>query len=543
MTVSPRIDASISSAGATGSVRPAAAGAAVQLQRAAGTGWTTVSSTVTDGTGAFTFGGPLAPGDYRVRCAPGGGLQPGPLDRGHRVMRRLAALVVLALALVAASAAAAFENTEPLAAQQWYLTRDSAWDFWPTPPKTLAPVKVAVIDSGIDGGHPDLRGRVVAARSFVGGSPYRDEEGHGTFVAGEIAANPFNGIGIAGMAFNARLIVAKVVEPDGTVSLAAEVAAIRWAVKEGARVINLSLGGVRDPLDPELDTYSSIEQAAVEYAYSKGAVVVAAVGNGPQSPATPWDFAHYPSALPHVIGVSALDENGSVPTFSNRDAVFNDIAAPGANIVSTIPRQLVEPAGGVSRRAVLGLWAVRVQRRDRHVVRRAAGLGRRRAPARRRSEAQSRPGVVAARAKRRRRLGRDGLPGVPGRPRHVLGLGQPRRPVRAHHAHQRDEAAAARPLRAERRGRCVVTCATAASADDRRVARLLGRQRRRLPLLPAARAGALCAAHAGDEGGDPARRLEPRHEAGRGASGRPPPPRRRVACGRARRRGSPIARR
>jgi stage II sporulation protein D len=77
VTVTPRIDASISSAGAAGSVRPAAAGAAVQLQRSAGTGWTTVSSTVTDSTGAFTFGGPLAPGDYRVRCAPGGGLQPG----------------------------------------------------------------------------------------------------------------------------------------------------------------------------------------------------------------------------------------------------------------------------------------------------------------------------------------------------------------------------------------------------------------------------------------------------------------------------------
>jgi SpoIID/LytB domain protein len=77
VTVTPRIDASISSAGATGSVRPAVGGATVQLQRAAGTGWTTVSSTVTDGNGAFTFGGPLAAGDYRVRCAPGGGLQPG----------------------------------------------------------------------------------------------------------------------------------------------------------------------------------------------------------------------------------------------------------------------------------------------------------------------------------------------------------------------------------------------------------------------------------------------------------------------------------
>ena len=257
-------------------------------------------------------------------------------------MRKLLVGVLLVAALAAASSAAAFDNNEPLAAQQWYLTQDKAWDFWSTAPTDLATIKVAVIDSGIDGHHPDLEGRVVAAHSFVGGSPYRDEDGHGTFVAGEIAANPSNGIGIAGMAFNARLIVAKVVEPDGTVSLPAEVAAIRWAVHEGARVINLSLGGVRDPLDPQLDTYSAIEQAAVEYAWSKGVVVVAAVGNGPQSPATPWNFAHYPAALPHVIGVSALAQDGSIPAFSNRDAVFNDIAAPGENIFSTIPRQLAE---------------------------------------------------------------------------------------------------------------------------------------------------------------------------------------------------------
>jgi hypothetical protein len=256
-------------------------------------------------------------------------------------VRRLALLALVIAGLAAASTAAAFDNVEPLANQQWYLTRDSAWDFWETPPE-LAPVKVAVIDSGIDGGHPDLAGRVVAAKSFVGGSPYHDDEGHGTFVAGEIAANPFNGVGIAGLAFNARLVIAKVVEPDGTVSLDAEVAAIRWAVQQGARVINLSLGGVRDPLDPRLDTYSPVEQAAVEYAYSKGALVVAAVGNGPQSPATPWDFAHYPAALPHVIGVSAIRQDGSVPDYSNRDAVFNDLAAPGDGIFSTIPRQLAD---------------------------------------------------------------------------------------------------------------------------------------------------------------------------------------------------------
>jgi subtilisin family serine protease len=259
-------------------------------------------------------------------------------------VRTLALLSVL-VALAVPAVAAAFANTEPDAAREWYLEQDQAWSFWPTMP-TLAPIKVAIIDSGIDGSHPDLAGRVVAAKSFVGGSPYRDEQGHGTFVAGEIAANPSNGVGIAGLAFNARLIVAKVVAADGDVSVPAEVAGIRWAVDEGARVINLSLGGVRDPLNASLDTYSPLERAAVEYAYSKGAVVVAAVGNGTQSPSTPWRYAAYPAALPHVIGVSAVRRDNSVPAYSNRDAVYVDVAAPGDDMFSTIPSNLVADDSG-----------------------------------------------------------------------------------------------------------------------------------------------------------------------------------------------------
>jgi subtilisin family serine protease len=246
------------------------------------------------------------------------------------------------VALLAAPLAGAFDNTEPLAAKQWYLTADNAWSAWPSMPQ-LFPIRVAVIDSGIDGGHPEFKGRIAAAKTFVGGSALQDTDGHGTFVAGEIAANPTNQTGIAGLAFNAQLLIAKVVAPGGDVSLPAEVAAIHWAVDNGARVINLSLGGVRDPLDPKLDTYSPLEEAAVEYAYSKGVVVVSAVGNGPQSPATPWSFADYPAALPHVVGVSALRRDGSVPAYSNRDAVYNDLAAPGDNIFSTIPRSLVDP--------------------------------------------------------------------------------------------------------------------------------------------------------------------------------------------------------
>ena len=141
-------------------------------------------------------------------------------------MRRTVAIVAAVAALVLPALAHAFDNLEPLAAKQWYLAQDNAWTYWPAEPD-LAPVNVAVIDSGIDGTHPEFVGRIAAAKSFVGGSPYQDEQGHGTFVAGEIAASPFNGVGIAGIAFNAHLLIAKVVEPDGTVSLPGEVAAIR----------------------------------------------------------------------------------------------------------------------------------------------------------------------------------------------------------------------------------------------------------------------------------------------------------------------------
>jgi len=259
-------------------------------------------------------------------------------------VRRSLACAAVALAALLAPAAQAFDNTEPYAAKQWYLTADKAWDYWASAPQ-LKPVRVAVIDSGIDYGHPEFAGRIAAGRSFVPGSSWKeDDDGHGTFVAGEIAADATNGVGMAGLAFNAQLLIAKVVKPDGSVSLQGEIAAIRWAADRGARVINLSLGGVRDPVDQQLDTYSPLEQEAVEYAYSKGAVVVAAVGNGPESPATPWSYADYPAALPHVIGVGAIRQDGSVPQYSNRDAAYLDVAAPGDNIFSTIPRELVDTA-------------------------------------------------------------------------------------------------------------------------------------------------------------------------------------------------------
>jgi subtilisin family serine protease len=233
----------------------------------------------------------------------------------------------------------AFTPNDPLVPRQWYLSQLRAYDAWEVLPP-FAAVRVAVIDSGVDAGHPELTRRIAEARSFVGGSARVDSQGHGTFVAGLIAAEVDNQTGIAGLSPAAELLVAKVVSPDGSIPVSAEAAAIRWAVAAGARVINMSLGGLRDPLDPERDTFSHLEADAIRYAVSQGAVVVAAVGNGDPAGKLPWRYASWPSALPHVLGVSAITRGGAAPGFSNRDALYNDIAAPGQDILSTFPRAL-----------------------------------------------------------------------------------------------------------------------------------------------------------------------------------------------------------
>lgn len=281
--------------------------------------------------------------EARLERATGGVVTRGLLDLGALTLESRDARGVASLPGVAyverldAPRYLAFAPPEPLATRQWYLAQTRALDAWAEPPPLAGPL-VAVIDSGIDLTHPEFEGRVAAARSFVGGRPL-DQQGHGTFVAGIIAAR-HNGQGIAGIAFPSQLLVAKVVAADRSIPLEAEVAAIRWAADRGARVINLSLGGIRSPRRPDEDTYSPLEAAAVDYAYRKGAVVVAAVGNADQAPRRPWPWANYPAALPHVLGVSAVARDGSVPTFSHRDRIYNDIAAPGTEMFSTLPRPL-----------------------------------------------------------------------------------------------------------------------------------------------------------------------------------------------------------
>ena len=255
-------------------------------------------------------------------------------------------LLACVAALALAAPAAAFVPGDPYYAKQWYLAQDHAFDAWPdAAPATLAPVRVAIVDSGVDCSLPDLQGRIVAKQSFVGGDPCTDTEGHGTVVAGEIAGN-LDSTGIVGIAYAAQLLIAKVVRPDGNIPLQAESDAIRWAADQGAQVINLSLGGVRDLAHPERDSFSQLEANAVAYAYGKGALLVAAVGNSDEAYGTPWPYASYPAALPHVLGVAALNRNGGVPDFSDRDPTFVDMAAPGVDVFSTFPLALTALQAG-----------------------------------------------------------------------------------------------------------------------------------------------------------------------------------------------------
>ena len=206
-----------------------------------------------------------------------------------------------------------------------------------------------------------------------------DHEGHGTFVAGLIAAAVDNSAGVAGMAPSAELLIAKVVVGGDVIDVEAEANAIRWAVYNDAQVINLSLGGLRDPRDPDRDTFSPLEAAAVAYAYGKGVVVVAAVGNAEQGAIQPWPYASYPAALPHVLGVSALARDGSVPfVLEPRQDLQRHRGAGGRNRLDHAARD-DGAVQGVPRSGLLELRARRVAQGRGNLLRCSAGVSRRRA--------------------------------------------------------------------------------------------------------------------------------------------------------------------
>ena len=204
-----------------------------------------------------------------------------------------------------------------------------------------------MIDSGIDASHPEFAGRVLGGISYVGGDWRTDTCGHGTFVAGEIAANPFNNVGIAGLAFNAELLVAKVVEPDCNVSTEGEVKAIRWAVANGARVINLSIGGTRDPAEPDLDSFSAGRGVGGRVRVLEGRARRRRGRERDPDAEDPLALCRLPGRAPARARRRRAPENGSVPDFSNRDKQYVDIAAPGAADLLDDP---AEPGRRLDRR-------------------------------------------------------------------------------------------------------------------------------------------------------------------------------------------------
>ena len=207
-------------------------------------------------------------------------------------------------------------------------------------------VIVAVVDTGVDLTHPDLRENLVSGISFVNQvevedwdnpgqtllEPFPnkgpiDDHGHGTHVAGTIAA-AMNGIGVVGAAPNAKIMPVKVLSHTRS-GFGSDVASgIVWAVEHGAKVINLSLGvyGGSKPVE-----------RAVRYALAKGVVVVAAMGNDREDSYLEYGIhPSYPAALPGVIAVGATDDRDQVASFSNAGKWIS-VSAPGVDILSTTP--------------------------------------------------------------------------------------------------------------------------------------------------------------------------------------------------------------
>jgi len=218
-------------------------------------------------------------------------------------------------------------------------------------------VLIGIVDSGIDASHPELAGKIEAYADCLGGTcregvPARDSDGHGTAVAGIAAANTGNGAGIAGVAPDARLLVARVLGPDGSGVTEDINRAIQWVVDKGARVVNLSLG------EPDLvivSRFGTPLRPGVEYAWSRGAIPVLAAGNYDELSGS--GSANYGDL--HALVVGATDRSGKVPGYSTSlgNAMWGLVApggngdGPGADVISPIPGSRYEWVAGTSMAA------------------------------------------------------------------------------------------------------------------------------------------------------------------------------------------------
>jgi len=203
---------------------------------------------------------------------------------------------------------------------QWALDQIKALSFTRSV-KNNPPILVAVLDTGIDKNHEDLCGKVVAEINLSKSATADDIYGHGTAIAGIIAADADNGSGITGVAPESRLVNVKVADDKGKCQISTLADGIIWAVDNGAKVINISI---------ELKDSTSELKEAVDYAWNNGVIIIAAAGNDGDS------LPVYPAYYENCLAVTAIQENGTLAPLANYGD-WVDVAAPGFKIYSTLP--------------------------------------------------------------------------------------------------------------------------------------------------------------------------------------------------------------
>lgn len=229
----------------------------------------------------------------------------------------------------------------------WGVDRIDAEYAWPAG-VTGDGVKVAVVDTGIDYTHPDLDGNYAGGTNIINSlkSPM-DDNGHGTHVAGIIAAERGNNLGVVGVAPKASLYAVKVLDRTGSGYVSDIIAGLNWCVSHGIHIANMSLGTTVD--------VQSLHNAC-DNAWAAGVILVAAAGNDSGA-------VNYPAAYESVIAVSAVDSTDNLAYFSSRGPQV-DFAAPGVNILSTYKGGGTKTLSGTSMAAphVAGTMALAVQR-------------------------------------------------------------------------------------------------------------------------------------------------------------------------------------